>query len=144
MKKSSQEKTVTPLDQSQIAELFGYLNFSSGKPDKRFQSQFNQFWHSLPSKTTSEEIKNGLLSQLEVFKKSNINFAKEEQAETVIRYVFEKCIPAYRQFHSDLLFHLNEKDFLQPFFLVRVFEATLNQDTSLEDERTVVKGFSSI
>ena len=127
-------------DSSVMTELFGYLNFSNGKPDQKFQSHFNHFWNSLEPITSAEVIQTELLKHLEVLKKENPTFAKEQQGEKVIKLVFEECLPAYRKFHEDLLFHLNESDYLHPFFLVRIFEATLNQGGPWEEKERISNG----
>ena len=53
--------------------------------------------------------------------------ADAAQATAAIKLVFEDCLPAYRRHHADLLFHLRAADFRQPFFLVRMIEAVLEQ-----------------
>ncbi len=136
MTDTNKQNRFPALDESQITDLFGYLNFSNGKPDTKFQSHFNLFWNSLDS---AEIIKTELLNHLETLKKENPTFSKENQAELVIRLVFEDCLPAYRKFHEDLLFHLPEKDFLHPFFLVRIFEAVLNQAGPWEEKDRITK-----
>jgi len=44
----------------------------------------------------------------------------------VLEIVFEHLLPAYLRHHADLLFHLSTADLLNPFFLARLFEATLD------------------
>jgi hypothetical protein len=44
-----------------------------------------------------------------------------------LRLVFEGLLPAYRQFHRDLLFHQTEESLFQPFFLGRACQAVLQQ-----------------
>ena len=54
--------------------------------------------------------------------------------------VFDQVIPAYRKFHADLLFQLEDAVFHQPFFLARVFEAVLNQRGPWEETKRIVDG----
>ncbi len=54
-------------------------------------------------------------------------FRQVEQAEAVLGLVFDAALPAYREFHRDLLFHQTEDSLFQPFFIGRVCEAVLQQ-----------------
>ena len=53
--------------------------------------------------------------------------AQVEQAEAVLRLVFDGVLPAYREFHRDLLFHQTDETLFQPLFIGRACEAVLQQ-----------------
>ena len=52
-------------------------------------------------------------------------FREMDQAEAALRLVFDHVLPAYREFHRDLLFHQSEESLFQPMFIGRVCEAVL-------------------
>lgn len=76
-----------------------------------------------------------MLSSLE---ESSPAFRDVHQARSVLRLVFEGVLPAYRHHHRDLLAHLQEREFEQPFFLAKVFEAVLEQGGPWEDAERIV------
>jgi hypothetical protein len=49
-------------------------------------------------------------------------------------------LPAYREHHRDLLFHLRDEEFQQPFFLAKVFEAVLEQGGPWDENDRIVPG----
>src|SRR5213078_2689651 len=60
-------------------------------------------------------------------------FRDTRQAETILKLVFDEVLPAYRTHHADLLFHLSNRDLLQPFFVARVIEAVLTRGPLAEE-----------
>ena len=127
-----------------LAALAGYLNFSEGKPDPRFQKQFNDAyswiarhgaarpWEALPQRLLTT------LGQLQASKSPA--FRDTTQAEAIVHLVFDRLVPAYRAHHADLLFHLAEADWYQPFFLTRACEAVLVQGGPWDDADRIVRG----
>jgi len=67
-----------------------------------------------------------LLDATENLRHTSPAFADCRQARSVIEIVFQHLLPAYRAFHCDLLFHSDEAQMFQPFFLGRCFEAVLS------------------
>lgn len=114
-----------------FSALLGYLNFSAGKPDLRFQKQFHDAWVFLAEHGSNKpwlDLPIVLRDRLEKLRQSGAAaFADATQADAVITIAFEKVPAAYRAFHADLLGHLSDADLWQPFFFVRVCEAVLNQ-----------------
>jgi hypothetical protein len=122
--------------------LLGYLNFSDGRPEPRWQKQLNDAyawlaqhgepapWQALPEWLTSR------LDHLQAG--GAAAFRNVEQAQGVL-LLFPEVLSAYRRHHADLLFHRNDAELFQPFFLARVFEAMLAQGPPWE-ERRVVRG----
>src|SRR5262249_41379808 len=67
-------------------------------------------------------------------------FRDVEQARAVLDLAFQKVLPAYREFHGDLLTHCSDADLFQPFFLARVCEAVLTQRGAWTEESRIVRG----
>ncbi len=124
--------------------MLGYLNFAAGKPDARFEKQLNEAYGFIAERGAQEPVKvlhELLRSKLETLKGSGGSaFRDVKQVEAVLALVFTKLLPAYRQDHADLLFHLSDRDLFQPFFLARAIEAVLAQGAPWEQERRIVAG----
>lgn len=116
-----------PEDQDALQEILGYLNFSSGKPDAGFQKNLNRWHERLSARSPWAEFRRLLLDELDRLHETSPAFANSDQAAHVIPLVFDEVWPAYRRHHADLLFHLNDTDFEQPFLLARLFETVLAQ-----------------
>ena len=65
-------------------------------------------------------------------------FQQIDQAEAVLRLVFDAALPAYREFHRDLLFHQTDEGLFQPFFIGRVCEAVLRQGGPWDETDRIV------
>ena len=117
-------------------ELLGYLNFSGGRPDSKFQRQLNEFVASVTWGKAFEALQQ-LLAQ---FHETVPAFAEVTQAESVLTLVYTDVLPAYRAHHRDLLAHLTDSDFEQPFFLAKVFEAVLQQGAPWDDRDGIIHG----
>lgn len=117
-------------------EVLGYLNFSGGRPDPAFQRLVNDLitrvgWSQLPEML--KQSLNTLIEEAPAFHEST-------QAQAVIDLAFSHVLPAYREFHRDLLQHLDDLDFQHPYFLVRVWEAILEQGAPWDDVPRIVAG----
>jgi hypothetical protein len=123
-------------DAAIATELLGYLNLSGGRPDPRFEQNVNEILRGVPWRQLPEALRE-FLAEL---KGTSPVFGDCSQAEHVINLTFEHVLPAYREHHRDLLFHLSDEDFQQPFFLAKVFEAVLEQGTPWDDVDRIVKG----
>src|SRR5260370_6497894 len=120
-----------------IPAILGYLNFSEGKPDGRFQKQLNEAYAILAQgadASRSELVRRPwqalheiLTRKLQELKKEGGAFQDARQAEAVLDLTFNGVLPAYRRHHQDLLAHLSEAEMFQPFFLARVAEVILAQ-----------------
>ena len=107
-------------------ELLGYLNFSDGTPGTSFPTAVNQLFTESDAPANPLALKQRLLSALaELSATGEPGFSDTSQAASVISTAIDQVLLAYRQHHWDLLFHLDDSDFHSPFFLGRVFEATL-------------------
>lgn len=132
-----------PNESVQVAldEMLGYLNFSSGKPDPRFQQRVNEVfaWLAEAGEAPWQGLPRLLSQRLEELKTSSATFAQAEQARAVLRWTFDELLPAYREFHRDLLFHQPPDVLFGPFFLARACEAVLAQGALLEATAPVVE-----
>ncbi|HID21466.1 MAG TPA: hypothetical protein EYP14_03590, partial [Planctomycetaceae bacterium] len=120
--------------------IAGYLNFSSGQPDTTFQKSLNELWASSAPENPWAEFPKRLRDCLDRLRRESSAFGDCSQALAVLDLTFEELYPAYRRFHADLLFHLTDADFQQPFFLGRLFEAVLSQGAPWDEVDRIVHG----
>jgi hypothetical protein len=137
-KKSSKQPLFAPDEETPIRVILGYLNFSSGTPDPAFQRNFNEWIAALPANSSACEMRDALHQCLLEIGKTTPAFADLTQAQAAIRLLFDECFPSYCRHHDDLLFHLGDKDFLQPFFLARYFEAVLSTGPPWNETERIV------
>ncbi len=123
-------------DLTTAQELLGYLNFSGGRPDTKFQHQLNEFIASVTWSKVPEALQQ-LLAQLH---QTAPAFSDVTQAQAVLKLVFSDVLPAYRVHHRDLLAHLKDAEFEQPLFLAKVFEAVLQQGAPWDDPEGIIQG----
>jgi hypothetical protein len=122
----------------------GYLNFSNGKPDPRFQKQINDAFASLADHGIEQPwlaLRDWFRTELDTLKTSGAAaFRDSHQVEAVLAVAFDRVLPAYRRHHADLLAHQTERDLFQPFFLARVFEAVLAQGSPWDEPERNERG----
>jgi hypothetical protein len=129
-----------PDEETALREILGYLNFSSGAPDGRFQQNLNRLHQCLAPEAGPRSFRERLEDRRTRLAEESPAFRDSEQARASVALVFDHVLPAYRQHHSDLLFHLTDADFLQPFFVARVFEAVLSQGGPWSEVDRIVAG----
>ena len=139
-KKSSRPKPLSKEDRSVAREVLGHLNFSSGKRAPAFLQQLDRLWQVVPSAGKAESLANLLRSELKSLSGASAAFADCTQATAVIGFALEDVPAAYRAHHSDLLFHLADEDFEQPFLLAAFFDAVLTQGGPWDDRERVIAG----
>ncbi|MDR1962650.1 MAG: hypothetical protein LBQ50_02605 [Planctomycetaceae bacterium] len=66
-------------------------------------------------------------------------FRVEDQAGLILRLMREQLLTAYREYHSDLLFHQTNEHLFNPFFLAKAFEAVLRQGAPWTETDRIVK-----
>jgi hypothetical protein len=124
--------------------LVGYLNFSQGKPDPRFQKQLNEAFHWLVrqgSKEPWQALFEALRDELTRLRDSGTaGFEDVTQAARVLPLGLTQVLRAYQRHHAVLLVHQPESDLFQPFFLARVLEAVLKQGAPWDEEERIVRG----
>jgi hypothetical protein len=113
-----------------VAGLLGYLNFSDGRPDARWQKQINEAYAFLAKRGIEQPwraLSEWLIASLPRLQAGGAAaFRDVSQAESVLA-AGRDLLPAYRAHHVDLLAHLSDAELFQPFFLVRTYEAILAQ-----------------
>lgn len=117
-------------------EILGYLNFSGGRSDPAFQRLVND----LISRVSWSKLPEALGKALDLLSAEVPAFADSTQARMVVDLAFQHVLPAYRAFHRDLLFHLKDEDFEQPYLLVRAWEAILEQGAPWDEPERIVAG----
>src|SRR5438876_453364 len=113
------------------AKLLGYLNFSDGRPDPRFQKGLADAcahllasgdttpWRTLPQWLGHELT--GLVAA------GSSAFRDPTQVRAVLDAALVRLPAAYRAHHSDQLAHQPDAALFGPFFLARCCEAVLKQ-----------------
>ena len=112
-------------------EILGYLNFSSGMPDPKFLENVNKLFGWL---VASAGRRGTGLAGLRACPPCRVaggarHHRRLPPASSRPRpcwsWCSTACLPAYREFHRDLLFHQTDEALFQPFFIGRVCEAVL-------------------
>jgi hypothetical protein len=124
--------------------LLGYVNFSAGKPDPRFQKQINDAYAFLAAQGSVrpwQDLYPALTSGLETLHRTgSVAFREVDQARAVLKLVFDDLLKAYRTHHAVLLAHQPDAFLFQPYFLARAFEAVLLQRGPWDETERIVRG----
>lgn len=131
--------TSAELDDAYV-KVLGYLNFSNGKSDGDFLSQLNRLAVHCDAVTSWDTLESSLSDRLDQLTGTSPAFSDAAQAKAVLQITFNSLLPAYLDFHADLLFHLEAQDFVNPFFLGRCFEAVLEHGGPWDDVDRIVTG----
>lgn len=127
-------------DETAFREIVGYLNFSRGSPDAKFQRNLNHLAGHLAAGDEGSGFAGRLQERVRALEAGGGPFADCSQAAAVIPLVFENVLPAYRRHHADLLAHVEPLWFFQPLFVARVFEAVLAQGGPWTESDRIVSG----
>lgn len=109
--------------------LLGYLNFSNGRPDPRWQKHFNEAfgWFGMQGDPQPwQSLLDWLQIHLPELAETSSAFRDVNQANEILNET-RKLLKAYRNHHVHLLAHLSDSELYQPYFLVRCLEALLQQ-----------------
>ena len=127
-----------------LEQVLGYLNFSSGAVDLPFlanlSSLFEQAGREKSGLPAWLEVSRRLTERLAQLRESSAAFRDADQAAAVLQLVFDVALPAYRQFHRDLLFHHSDESLFRPYFVGRVCEAVLRQGSPWTENDRIVSG----
>jgi hypothetical protein len=127
-----------------LAAMLGYLNFSEGKPDARFQRNLSDAFTALSgrgAKVPWQVLHEVLAQELTALHEGQGSaFRDVDQARAVLRLTLGELLPAYRKHHADLLFHQTETELFQPFFIARAFEAVLSQRGPWSEDERIIRG----
>jgi len=128
------------LDDS-LKRLAGYLNFSNGSSDPKTDLLWNEVYdHAsggdpLTGPAAWLVLKDWISQTLDELARSQSAFAETTQARDIARLLLSELLPAYMDYHRDLLFHQEPEVLFNGFFLARAAEAVLQLYCS--DERTI-------
>lgn len=123
-----------------LKEILGYLNFSHGNDDPSFSRNLNKFWMELKDDhPKAAQLQKKLASSLKELSLSESAFSDTVQAEHVIHITIDELLPAYIQFHSDLLFHIESEELDNPFFIANLFKAVLRQSPPWNEKERIVE-----
>jgi hypothetical protein len=134
----------TEAGQVALDKVLGYLNFSSGATDPQFLVSLNLLFELVDQQSLGDRVwqrlYERLLAELQQLNATNPTFQDVQQAQAVLQITFEKMLPAYREFHRDLLFHQTAEALFKPFFLARALEAVLRQGPPWNENDRIVTG----
>src|SRR5262245_23870335 len=126
------------------AALLGYLNYSDGRPDPKFQRAVNDAYGVLLERRVERpwdvlgawvELQAGTLHG-----SGAAAFRDVTQAKAVAALAFGPVLTAYREHHSDLLAHQTDATLFNAFFLARSCEVVLAQGGPWEEPDRIVPG----
>src|SRR4051794_37421053 len=121
----------TDAGRAALDKVLGYLNFSSGASDPQFLGGLSQLFEQVDQQALGDRTWQRLYEFLQVslaeLAGKNPAFDDIQQAQAVLQITFENLLPAYREFHRDLLFHQTAEGMFRPYFLGRALEAVLKQ-----------------
>lgn len=124
-----------------INEILGYLSFSSGAMDTNFLASLNTLFKEIaktfPVNTYAVVLQVLRSSFAELSEKSDA-FHGSSQAVAVLDVLEKSFLPAYREFHRDLLFHQPNDLLFNPFFLGQAMEAIMQQESPWDDTEKIV------
>jgi len=111
------------------SKILGYLNFSDGRSDPRWQKQLSDAYAFLADNGDKQpwtSLLDWLEQKLEELKaEGSVAFKNDKQARKILE-LMPLFLENYRAYHSDLLGHLPDSELFLPFFLARAFETLLS------------------
>ena len=136
------------------AVVLGYLNFSSGAFDPAVWRAMNALFATVEPAAAEDGTAAGpiverpdaavavaalLTERLETLAAIEPAFRDVAQARGVLTLLFNRLLPAYRDFHGDLLEHQPAGGLERPFFLMAAAKAILASDPMADDPERVVR-----
>ena len=132
-------------------QVLGYLHLSSGKSDLKTLAALNRLYGwALASRAQPPSPYAGLPAVVTLqhwlrdrwlsLKEERPFFRETNQAELVLDLVWGQLLPAYMDFHHELLFHQEPEGIFNGFFLGRAIEAVLGEGGPWEDTERIVTG----
>lgn len=117
-----------------LQRLAGYLNFSSGSSDPAIAATWNLVYdHASQGDPLSGlpawlVVKDWMLETLDELRSEKPAFANISQAQRIVHLLWTELLPAYLDFHRDLLFHQAPEVVFNGFFMSVAAEAVLAID----------------
>ena len=127
------QKSSTESLSESLQRLAGYLNFSSGTSDPATLAAWNSVYGSathgnpLSGPAAWLVLKDLLTETLDRLERESSAFRDVSQARTLVRLLWSELLPAYLDFHRDLLFHQEPEVLFNGFFLARCAEILLSE-----------------
>jgi hypothetical protein len=126
------------------SRLLGWLNFSDGRPDPKWQRQLDDTF-AIAFQNDVEKpwnlVRDWLADELgELEKSGNAAFRDSTQARAALSLIFDHALPAYGKHHRDLLAHLDDEELFTALFVARVAEAVLTQGGPWDQVQRIVHG----
>jgi hypothetical protein len=126
------------------AALLGYLNFSDGRPDPKFQRALNDAYEFLLTRSVErpwQALGRWLAEQADVLNAAGSPaFRDVAQAKAVANIAFGPALATYREHHRDLLSHQSDEVLFTSFFLARACEAVLAQGGPWSETDRIIHG----
>lgn len=130
--------------QIDLHKVLGYLNFSNGRPDPRFQSVWNKaqaFVSTVSADQPWIALVDWLLAQSPLAAaQGGSAFHDLAQAKTVLTLFKTRLVQEYQQFHIELLGHLSPNELLEPLMVIRMLESLLAQGGPWDQADRIIKG----
>ncbi|MGB7346204.1 MAG: hypothetical protein WBD20_18445 [Pirellulaceae bacterium] len=133
-----------------LQRLAGYLNFSSGSSDPATMTAWNHVYAEatmgdpLSGPAPWLVVKDWLVETLDRLSKNESAFRDVTQANRVVQLLWSEFLPAYADFHRDLLFHQEPEVLFNGFFLARASEVILGIELGGDDEQIVAQAIDQI
>ncbi len=129
-----------------IVQLLGYMNFSSGKMESPLLAAVNRIYaDALPSQNPYQGMPSWLQTQqwlgdwLIRLGQTKPSFNDSSQAASVLKLAWQ-LLPAYLDFHRDLLFHQEAEGLFNGFFMGKAIEAVILQGAPWDDTDRIING----
>ncbi len=137
--------------ETDLVQILGYMNFSAGKPELKTLAALNRVYaRALPGGPYEGmpawlQIQQWLQDALAKLNLENQAFQDCDQAASVLELMWLNFLPAYLDFHRDLLFHQEPEGIFNGYFLGRAMEAVLQQGPPwTEHERIVASAIEAL
>lgn len=127
----------------QLHRLAGYLNFSSGQVDAATLKAWNEVYSTavmgnpLTGPPAWLVVRDWIAETLETLRREHAAFEDCQQASRVIRLLWSELLPAYLDFHRDLLFHQVPELIFNGFFMARAADVLLAGNLHADDEQVI-------
>ncbi|GAA4466321.1 hypothetical protein [Novipirellula rosea] len=114
-----------------LRRLAGYLNFSSGTSDPAIFTAWNEVYQQasagdpLTGPAAWLVLKDWMTETLASLRASQAAFRDTSQAQRVVKILWSDLLPAYVDYHRDLLFHQQPELLFNGFFMGRAADVIL-------------------
>lgn len=134
----------------QLHRLAGYLNFSSENCDTATLQAWNDVYcvavmgDPLTGPAAWLVVRDWLSETIAQLQREHTAFEDCQQASRVIRLLWSELLPAYLDFHRDLLFHQVPELIFNGYFMARAAEVLLSGNLSANDDQVIQNAIDSL